>query len=155
MGSSLSMTNNIVGCKDDEVCPVCQSPYKPQLNKVLRSTKDILKCLEHFRSKKQEYFICLSLDSSRRLITQRVVTIGTLTTALVHPREVFAGPLADRAAAIVVAHNHPSGDPTPSDVDIEVTQQLVAAGQILGIPLYDHIILASKIHYSFRRCSLL
>jgi DNA repair protein RadC len=141
------MTNDIVGCKDDAVCPVCQSPYKPQRNKVLRGTKDILKCLEHFRDKKQEYFICLSLDSSRRLIIQRVVTIGTLTTALVHPREVFAGPLTDRADS----HNHPSGNPAPSDADIEVTQQLVAAGQILGVTLRDHIIITRDSHHSFRK----
>lgn len=143
------MTNDIIGCKDDEVCPICQSPYVPLRDKVLRTTKEILKCLEHFRDKKQEYFICLSLDSGQRLIAQRVVTIGTLTSALVHPREVFSGPLSDRAAAVIVAHNHPSGDPTPSDADIEVTQQLVAAGQILGISIRDHLIVARAEHFSF------
>lgn len=145
------MINDILGCKDDEVCPICQSPYVPPRDKVLRSTKDILKCLEHFRDKKQEYFICLSLGSGQQLIAQRVVTIGTLTSALVHPREVFSGPLSDRASAVVIAHNHPSGDPTPSDADIEATQQLVAAGQILGVPLRDHIIITRDGHHSFRK----
>lgn len=145
------MTNDIIGCKDDEVCPIWQSPYVPLRDKVLRTTKEILKCLEHFRDKKQEYFICLSLDSGQRLIAQSVVTIGTLTSALVHPREVFSGPLSDRAATVIVAHNHPSGDPTPSDADIVVTQQLVAAGQILGISTRDHLIVAGAEHFSFKQ----
>lgn len=149
------MTNDIVGCKDDEVCPVCQGPYKPQRNKALRSIKDILKCLEHFRDKKQEYFICLSVDSGQRLIAQRVVTIGTLTSALVHPREVFSGPLSDRAASVVIAHNHPSGDPQPSKADISSTQQLVAAGILLGIHIDDHIIVATNQYYSFVQHSML
>ena len=144
------MTNDIIGCKDDEVCPVCQSPYTPPRNAILRTTKDILKCLEHFRDKKQEYLICLSLDSGQRLIARRVVTIGTLDSALIHPREVFAGPISDRAASVIIAHNHPSGDPTPSKADITVTQQLVAAGILLGVPLADHIIVARVNHYSFR-----
>ena len=145
------MTNNITGCKDDEVCPVCQSPYNPPSNQILRTTKDILKCLEHFRDKKQEYLICLSLDSGQRLIARRVVTIGTLDSALIHPREVFAGPISDRAASVIVAHNHPSGDPTPSKADIAVTQQLVAAGILLGVPLGDHVIVSANNFYSFKQ----
>lgn len=112
--------------------------------------EDILLCLKFIRTKKQEYILCLSLDSGNRLIVRRVVTIGTLTSSLVHPREVFAGPLKDHAASVIVAHNHPSGDPHPSRKDIEVTQQLVAAGILLGIPLRDHIIVTSKEYYSFR-----
>jgi DNA repair protein RadC len=149
------MMNDIIGCKDDKVCPVCQSPYTPLHNKVLLSTEDILKSIAHFRDKKQEYLVCLSLDSSQRLLARRVVTIGTLSSALIHPREVFAGPLTDRAASIIVAHNHPSGDPSPSDADIRVTQQLVAAAQILGLSLEDHIILTARDHFSFKRQSLL
>jgi DNA repair protein RadC len=74
-----------------------------------------------------------------------------LDTALAHPREIFAGPLTDRAASIVIAHNHPSGDPTPSQEDIHTTQQIVAAGQILGVPLRDHLIIAVAGHYSFKQ----
>lgn len=115
----------------------------------LVTTADILPYLKFIRNKKQEYFICLSLDSGGRLITRRVVTIGTLTSSLVHPRETFAGPITDRAASIVIAHNHPSGDPTPSNGDISATQQLVAAGLLLGIKLDDHIIVGRNDHFSF------
>lgn len=116
----------------------------------LTSIEDILPHLKYIRTKKQEYILCLSLDSGKRLIARRVVTIGTLTSSLVHPREVFAGPLKDRAATVIVAHNHPSGDPHPSGKDIEATQQLVAAGMLLGIALRDHIIVAKCGYYSFR-----
>jgi len=118
--------------------------------KPLSSLEDVLACFKFIRNKKQEYFVCLSLDSRGCLIARRTVTIGTLTASLVHPREMFAGPLKDRAAAVTIAHNHPSGIPEPSKSDIAVTQQLVAAGQILGIPLRDHIIVTAREEYSFQ-----
>lgn len=74
-----------------------------------------------------------------RLIARRTVAIGTLTASLIHPREVFAGPVKDRAAGVIVAHNHPSGITEPSAADIEMTRHLVAAGQILKIPIRDHL----------------
>lgn len=130
------------------LCPVCQVS---DIGKSLRTMTDILACLRPFRDKKQEYLVSLALDSDQRLIARRVVTIGLLNAALAHPREVFAGPLTDRAASIIVAHNHPSGVASPSDEDIKTTQQLVAAGQLLGIPLDDHIIVTAKGNFSFRR----
>lgn len=127
------------------------------MNKIrpLHTTEDVLPYFKFIRTKKQEYILCLSLDSGNRLIARRVVTIGTLTASLVHPREVFAGPLKDRAASVIVAHNHPSGDPHPSRKDIEATQQLAAAGILLGIPLKNHVIVTAKSHYSFRSHHLL
>ncbi len=111
---------------------------------------DALRHLNFIRNKRQEYFICLSLDSSGQIIRRRTVTIGLLNQGIVHPREVFAGPLKDRAAAVIVAHNHPSGYAEPSRADIDSTQQLVAAGQILGMPVRDHIIMTRDGAFSFR-----
>ncbi len=111
--------------------------------------EEILMRFNFIRKKKQEYFICLSLDSGQRPIARRTVTIGLLDTGLVHPREVFAGPLKDRAASVIICHNHPSGDTTPSRQDIEATQQLIAAAQLLGIRLRDHIIVSKTGDYSF------
>lgn len=119
------------------------------------ATEDVLSRLNFIRHKRQEYFICLSLDSAGRVIRRRTVTIGLLDMSLAHPREVFAGPLKDRAAGVVVAHNHPSGDPMPSKGDITTTQQLVAAGIILGIWLRDHIIVTKSECYSFKASHLL
>lgn len=121
----------------------------------LVTIEDILLHLKFIRTKKQEYVLCLSLDSGCRLIARRVITIGTLTSSLIHPREVFAASLKDRAASVVIAHNHPSGDVSPSRADIAVTQQLVAAGQILGITVRDHLIVTNVDYYSFRRSGLL
>lgn len=117
---------------------------------LLTTTDAILAQLNFIRNKKQEYVVCLSLDSAQRLIVRRVVTIGLLDVSLAHPREVFAGPIKDRAASIIVAHNHPSGDPSPSKHDIETTQQLAAAAHLLGLTLHDHVILTRNHFYSFK-----
>lgn len=87
--------------------------------------------LADIRDKKQEYFVCLTLDGANRLIAKRVISIGTLTSSLVHPREVFADAITDRAASIIVAHNHPSGGLQASEADSAVTERLREAG---GLP---------------------
>jgi DNA repair protein RadC len=122
---------------------------------LLTTTDAILAQLNFIRAKKQEYFVCLSLDSAQRLIARRVITIGLLDVSLAHPREVFAGPLKDRAASIIVAHNHPSGVAVPSNEDLKTTQQLVAAGQLLGIKLRNHIIVTKQSYYCFRHGGML
>lgn len=121
----------------------------------LLTQQDILARLIDLRTKQQEHFVCLSLDGGQRLIAQRTITIGTLDSVLAHPREVFADAIADRAASVIVAHNHPSGDPNPSAEDITLTQQLAAAGQLLGISLRDHIILTKTDNFSCRQHHML
>lgn len=121
----------------------------------LNTIEDFIARFEDIRSKQQEYFVCLSLDGGQRLIAKRTITIGILDTTLAHPREVFADAIADRAAYVVIAHNHPSGDSLPSQKDITLTQQLAAAGQLVGIPLRDHLILAKNSYFSFRQHHLL
>ena len=108
---------------------------------IIDSPEKAVELLTDVRDKKQEYFVCLTLDGANRLIAKRVVTIGTLTASLVHPREVFADAIADRAASIIVAHNHPSGSLEASQADREVTNRLRQAGELLGISLVDHIII--------------
>jgi DNA repair protein RadC len=121
----------------------------------LRTQQDIVARLDSIRAKQQEYFVALSLDGGQRLIAQRTITIGTLDTVLAHPREVFSDIIVDRAASVVVAHNHPSGDVKPSNKDISLTQQLAAAGQLLGVPLHDHLVLTKTEVFSFRQHHLL
>ena len=106
--------------------------------------------LGDIRDKKQEYFVCLTLDGANRLIAKRIITIGTLTASLVHPREVFADAITDRAASIIVAHNHPSGSLEPSQADRDVTERLRQAGELLGINLVDHIVLCTNDWRSIR-----
>ena len=93
------------------------------------------------RDRKQEEFWALYLDTQNRVVCERCVTVGLLNSSLVHPREVFAPAIARTAASVVLAHNHPSGDPDPSPEDLEVTWQLVESGRLLGIPVRDHIII--------------
>lgn len=111
--------------------------------------------LDDIAEERQEHFICFSLDSGHKIIKKHLVFKGTLTSTIVHPREIFAVAIEDRAASIVIAHNHPSGDVTPSKADIETTQQLIAGGLLLGIPVHDHIIVVGKEHFSFRSNGLI
>ncbi len=124
-------------------------------NTPLRTQDDMLSRLNDIRDKQQEHFIVLSLDGGQRLIALRTIAIGTLDSVIAHPREVFADAVSDRAASIVAAHNHPSGDSKPSRKDIELTQQLAASGQLLGITLADHIIITKQNHFSFQQHHLL
>lgn len=124
-------------------------------NEPLNTIADFIARLDDIRGKPQEYFMCLSLDGGQRLVAKRTITIGLLDSVPVHPREVFADAIADRAASVVVAHNHPSGSAWPSRQDISMTQQLTAAGRLIGIELYDHIIISKKDSFSFRHHHLL
>ncbi|MGH7518405.1 MAG: RadC family protein [Gemmatimonadales bacterium] len=102
-----------------------------------------------------EEFHLLALDSQSQVLREVLVTRGLLNSSLVHPREVFRAAIAEAAAGIIVVHNHPSGDPTPSAEDQAVTRQLVAAGRLLDLPLYDHVILAGDRFTSFAAAGLL
>lgn len=113
---------------------------------IIDSPEKAVEQLADIRDKKQEYFVCLTLDGANRLIAKRIITIGTLTASLVHPREVFAEAITDRAASIIVAHNHPSGSLESSQADRDITLRLKDAGELLGIRMIDHIIVTVKAH---------
>ena len=89
------------------------------------------------------------LDLRNRIIKEKTVFVGTLTSSTIHPRELFACAVEEKAAAYILMHNHPSGDPTPSQEDVIVTKRLREAGEYIGIPLLDHIIIGHKAFYSF------
>jgi len=118
---------------------------------VIRSPSDVYR---HFhpslRDARQERFVVVLLDARQRVLRSEVVSQGTLTASLVHPREVFRPALRDAAAALVLVHNHPSGDPTPSAEDREVTSRLARAGEILGIRVVDHVVVAERGFCSLR-----
>lgn len=116
---------------------------------------DVLPLLADITTKQQEYFVCISLNGANEVIEKRIVTIGLLDHSPVHPREVFADVIADRAAAVIFAHNHPSGDVQPSPADLRTHQQLAAAGQLLGLRVLDHVIVARKGYFSFQEAGLL
>lgn len=111
---------------------------------IIRNTHDLLPLISYIADRKQEYFICISLNGANEIIGNRVITVGLLNQSQVHPREVFVDAITDRAASVILAHNHPSGVLSPSPDDILATRQLVDAGKIIGISVLDHIIIARK-----------
>lgn len=121
----------------------------------ITSSDDILKMTEDLKNKKQEYFITITLDGAHNLIQKRIVFIGTLNQTLVHPREVFADAITDRAADIVLVHNHPSGSLKPSKEDLAITKKLEEAGKIVGINVMEHIIISKTGYYSFQENNML
>ena len=117
--------------------------------------QDVLPLVADIAGKQQEYFVCISLNGANEVIEKRVVTIGLLDKNPVHPREVFADVIADRAASVIFAHNHPSGDPQPSDADRRTHEQLTEAARILGLRVLDHVIVTKKEHFSFQEAGLI
>jgi len=107
------------------------------------------------KGKKKEHFLVLCLDTRNRLISCRPVSIGSLDTSVVHPREVFKEAVSSSAASVIFVHNHPSGDPEPSKEDVELTRRLVKAGEIIGIEVLDHIIVCDTSFLSLKARSLL
>ncbi len=115
----------------------------------ISSPADILPLLSHYTDRKQEHFIVISLNGAHEVIATRCVSVGLVDSAPVHPREVFADPIVDRAAAVIFAHNHPSGNHAPSEQDIQVTTGLKAAAETLKMRVLDHIIFSKRGYYSF------
>jgi DNA repair protein RadC len=121
---------------------------KPEGAKI-ETPADLLPHIHHYADRKQEHFLCAGINGANEILNIRVVSIGLIDRSPVHPREVFADALADRASAVIVAHNHPSGGLEPSPGDLAITAQLKAAGAILGIELLDHIIFNRAGYFSF------
>ena len=108
-----------------------------------------------FFSARREYFFSLQLNSKNQLIREVLVSVGSLNVSVVHPREVFSFAVRDSTSALILLHNHPSGDPSPSREDRECTKRLVSAGKILGIRVLDHIVIGHDEYYSFADASQL
>lgn len=121
----------------------------------ISEAKDVLPLISDFANKQQEYFVCISLNGANEIIEKRIVTVGLLDKSQVHPREVFADVITDRAAAVIFAHNHPSGELKPSNSDLKIHEQLTEAAKILGIKVLDHIIVSKKGYYSFQEEGLI
>ena len=129
---------------------------KTQNRPVIREPQDaydILKetCALHC----EEHFYCLLLSTKNHVNAIHEVSIGTLNAAVVHPREVFKAAILSNAAAVILVHNHPSGDPAPSKEDIELTRRLIDAGKLLDIPVLDHVIIGDWKYYSMKESGIL
>ena len=112
--------------------------------KIIDTPEKAASCFSIISNKQQEHFAILTLDAARQFINSHIVTIGTLTSSIVHPREVFALALEDRAASIIIAHNHPSGNLDISVQDRKVTDIMKKAGELMNIPMDDHLIVTEN-----------
>ncbi len=115
----------------------------------IKHPTDVLPLIQHYADRKQEHFIVVSLNGAHEVMSTRVVTIGLVDQSHVHPREVFSDPIVERASAVVLAHNHPSGQLVPSPEDLDVTHRIKVAGDILGIEVLDHVLFTHKGFYCF------
>lgn len=106
--------------------------------------EDVVPWLAEWRDARREHFVAFDLNARHQLLARRLVSVGSLSASIVHPREVFQPAVAGSAAGVIVAHNHPSGDPEPSPEDVAVTRRLREAGELLGIELLDHLVVAGR-----------
>lgn len=129
--------------------------YSHKQDTSVETAKDVLHIVSGIRNKKKEYFTALFLNARYQLINYQIISIGSVDTSIAHPREVFAPALACGAVYIIVAHNHPSGDPEPSKADLLITHRLIEAGKILGVSVLDHIILGGDTYKSLKEDGLI
>lgn len=139
MGMAVAKTSEIIALFE-----LGRRYLMPADRPVISSTESAVEQLKYIRDKKQECFVVLTLDGANRLISNTIVFQGTLNQSLVHPREVFAKAIEDRAACIIVAHNHPSGNTEPSEEDYAITEKLKEAGELLGIQVLEHIVITKN-----------
>lgn len=159
-GLTLERLTSIYGLGDAKAMQILSAieisrRYLIKQNDKITSSADVYNLLYPYRDKRQEHFIVLTLDGANHIIEKRVVFVGTLNQSLVHPREVFADAICDRAASIIIAHNHPSGQLAPSEADRRITQRLKEVSQLVGIELLDHLILSKEGYFSFDEEGLL
>ena len=122
---------------------------------IISCPADAVPLLTEIHDQRKEHFLCLYLNARNQVTHKEVISIGSLSASIVHPREVFQVAIAQTSASIILAHNHPSGDPSPSREDIDLTQRLVEAGRIMGIDILDHIILCDSEFLSLKEHGLM
>lgn len=121
----------------------------------IKSADDFVPFVQHFALNSKEFFSCATLNSAYKLQNIRVISVGTVSKAIIHPREIFEGAIVDRAAAIILCHNHPSGVLEPSTEDISSTIRIQECGELMGIRVIDHIIVSQNGYFSFAQADLL
>ena len=128
---------------------------KDKKHNLILSPQSVWENLKDIRDHKKEHFVIFYLDTRNQEIKREVISVGTLNASLIHPREVFEPAITHSAAQVIVAHNHPSGDPEPSEEDLSITKRLVEAGKILGIELLDHVVAGKEKFVSLKERGIL
>ncbi|OGW25984.1 MAG: hypothetical protein A2X59_04460 [Nitrospirae bacterium GWC2_42_7] len=128
---------------------VSEDPISGKTKRKVSSPGEVYKIMGFLKKADREKFYVLHLDTKSNVIAKEMVSMGTLSYAVVHPREIFKGAILNNASSIICVHNHPSGDSSPSKNDMEITKRIKEAGSLIGIQMLDHIIIGSKDYYSF------
>lgn len=157
-GLSVNKLKKIPGIGTAKACRIIASfelarrmtSYHDSKNPEITGPEDVYHLLNFLIYRSNEIFLGLFLDTKKKLICKKTLFIGTLNTTLVHPREIFNEAIKASADSVILAHNHPSGDPMPSNEDIQITKQIIQAGEIIGIPVLDHVIIGNKKFISLR-----
>ncbi len=121
----------------------------------ISTPNDVLNLVDEIRTRKKEHFVALYMNARNELVHKEIISIGILDASIVHPREVFAPAIEKRASSIILVHNHPSGNNSPSDNDCDLTRRLIESGKILGIEVLDHIIVTENDYYSMKENELI
>lgn len=138
------------------VCELTKRRYRGKPPKPIRGPEDVVRLVgRKLRREQREHFLVLLLNARHEVIGQETVSIGSLNASIVHPREVFKPAVLASAASIVLIHNHPSGDPEPSEEDVAISKRLFQAGELLGISVLDHVVIARRGVVSLRSRQLL
>ncbi len=151
---------NITGLGEAKACEIVacfelgKRLLKEKKSELILSPEDVWEQLKDIRNHKKEHFVIFYLDTRNQEICREIISIGTLNESLVHPREVFEPAIRNSAAQIIIAHNHPSGNTDPSEEDIKITAKLAEAGKLLGIELFDHIIVTKENFLSMNKENL-
>ena len=129
--------------------PVVPAEIQPFVGIQYRRSGDIFRAFKQLAEMPVESFLVVHLDSKNRMVGMTTCSIGSMTSSLVHPRDVFRPAIANMTAGLIFIHNHPSGDPAPSDEDLQITKRLCEVGKVIGIRCLDHIIIGSGRYFSF------
>jgi len=129
--------------------------YRGKAPRIIRGPDDVLQLTKSLKKEDKEHFLVLLLNARHEVLRKETVSVGSLNASVVHPREVFKPALLHSAASIVLVHNNPSGDPEPSDEDLQITDRLTKAGDLLGIAVLDHVIVGSRGLVSLRARDLM
>ncbi len=150
----LQQINGIGEVKAMQIQAVFELQKRTQTDRtktIIKSAKDVYEyCKPKIGDKLKEYFMILLLDTKNKIIKDETISIGTLNSSIIHPREVFKTAIKESANSIILVHNHPSGDPEPSQEDEEITKELTKAGELIGIKVLDHVIIGKDEWYSFK-----
>ncbi len=153
----------IEGISDGKACTILAAvelvkrslKIKEETLPVIKSVEDVVAQAVYMRDKKREHLMVIYLNARNEMIYKKPMFVGTLNTSIVHPREIFAMALEKNAASLILVHNHPSGNPEPSQEDIDITKRIKEAGSVMGVSVLDHVIITKGKVFSFKKAKMI